>query len=580
MQRSPRKDNALAQLDQMAAALDASGDVMYEWDLATDSLVWLGRSSSLFGLDDKVVPVSGETYHNRINPEDLPARMRNLTDHFAGEAYYDCEYRVRDGSGNFQWVHDRGAVEVSTTGAPTRLTGVLRPVTIRKQAEARLEYLASYDELSGHFNKLRLRESLDFSLEQSIRYKYEGAFLAVGVDHLGMINTAYGFEAGDSILVEVGERLDKCIRGADIVGRLGGDRFGVIMSVASNEEADAIADRILQTVRETPFEVNEQRIYVTVSIGQVFFPEQTKTSFDAFAKAESALLGAKSNGRDCVKPYKLTIEQCENYRTSMVIGEEVKLALKEDRLALAYQPIVNADTHEMVLVEALLRMYDRNGDIVPAGVFIPVVEQLGMMRVIDRRVLELALQDLAANPDITMALNISGLTASDRGWLRALSSRVKARPDLAERLIVEITETAALHDLEESARFVSSVRQLGCKVAIDDFGAGYTTFRHLKTLTVDIIKIDGSFISGILENEENQIFVRNLLSLAKALNHTTIAEFVETAEEAEFLAREGVDLLQGYHFGKPEISPDWLEKNSKQSELKVVSAQGKAAIPA
>ncbi|WP_085907414.1 putative bifunctional diguanylate cyclase/phosphodiesterase [Kiloniella majae] len=563
MLRSARDNNIdLSLLDQMTTALESSGDVMYEWDLATDSLLWLGRAASLFGLEDNLIPATGETYHNRINPEDLPARMRNLTDHFAGEAYYDCEYRIRDGAGNFQWVHDRGAVDVSTTGAPTRLTGVLRPVTVKKQAEARLEYLASYDELSGHFNKLRLRESLDFSLEQAIRYSNVGAFLAVGVDHLGMINTAYGFEAGDAVLVEVGERLDKSIRGADIVGRLGGDRFGVIMSVASHEEADAIADRILQTVRETPFEINNERIYVTVSVGFVDFPEQTKTSFDAFAKAESALLDAKSNGRDCVKPYKLTTEQCENYRTSMIIGEEVKLALKEDRIALAYQPIVDSESHELVLVEALLRMFDRDGKVVPAGRFIPIVEQLGMMRVIDRRVLELALEDLARYPNITMSLNISGLTASDRSWLRALSSRVKSRPDIAKRLIVEITETAALHDLEESARFVSAVRQLGCKVAIDDFGAGYTTFRHLKTLTVDIIKIDGSFIAGILDNEENQIFVRNLLGLAKALNHTTIAEFVETAEEAAFLSREGIDLLQGFYFGKPEINPDWLVENT------------------
>ncbi|WP_085900949.1 putative bifunctional diguanylate cyclase/phosphodiesterase [Kiloniella majae] len=563
MLRSARDNNIdLSLLDQMTTALESSGDVMYEWDLATDSLLWLGRAASLFGLEDNLIPATGETYHNRINPEDLPARMRNLTDHFAGEAYYDCEYRIRDGAGNFQWVHDRGAVDVSTTGAPTRLTGVLRPVTVKKQAEARLEYLASYDELSGHFNKLRLRESLDFSLEQAIRYSNVGAFLAVGVDHLGMINTAYGFEAGDAVLVEVGERLDKSIRGADIVGRLGGDRFGVIMSVASHEEADAIADRILQTVRETPFEINNERIYVTVSVGFVDFPEQTKTSFDAFAKAESALLDAKSNGRDCVKPYKLTTEQCENYRTSMIIGEEVKLALKEDRIALAYQPIVDSESHELVLVEALLRMFDRDGKVVPAGRFIPVVEQLGMMRVIDRRVLELALEDLARYPNITMSLNISGLTASDRSWLRALSSRVKSRPDIAKRLIVEITETAALHDLEESARFVSAVRQLGCKVAIDDFGAGYTTFRHLKTLTVDIIKIDGSFIAGILDNEENQIFVRNLLGLAKALNHTTIAEFVETAEEAAFLSREGIDLLQGFYFGKPEINPGWLVENT------------------
>ncbi len=250
-------------------------------------------------------------------------------------------------------------------------------------------------------------------------------------------------------------------------------------------------------------------------------------------------------------------EQRRSYRANMELGEQVTEAIKDERLVFAYQPIVDAVSHEVRYHECLLRMYSPDGELIPAGQFVPVVERLGLMRALDRRALDLTLRDLEANPDVTLAFNISGVTAADRGWLRTLIARLKDRSDLASRLIVEITETAALHDLEDSARFVSIIRDLGCRVAVDDFGAGYTTFRHLKALPVDVVKIDGSFVRNLADNKENQLFIRNLLSLARAFNLVTIAECVENLEDAEILASEGVDLLQGYYFGKPDVAPAW-----------------------
>jgi EAL domain-containing protein (putative c-di-GMP-specific phosphodiesterase class I) len=197
---------------------------------------------------------------------------------------------------------------------------------------------------------------------------------------------------------------------------------------------------------------------------------------------------------------------------------------------------------------------------------------LGLIRAIDRHGLDLALGDLENHPDIHLAMNISGLTAADRSWLRALTMHLKDRRDLAERLIIEITETAALHDIEETARFVSAVRDLGCRVAVDDFGAGYTTFQHLKSLTVDVVKVDGSFVKGIRDSEENQLFLRNLLSLARSFGLDTVAECVESAEDAEYLMREGVDLLQGYYFGKPTTKPAWRTRHAADRAKVAVSA--------
>jgi len=555
-----------ADLERLRAALEASGDLIYDWDLATDSLTWVGRTSAIFGPQPGATPGSGDVFNGRVNPQDLPGRMQALSEHFAGGQVYDVEYRVRAGDGSFHWVHDRGAVQLSGNGTPTRVCGALRLVTQRREQQTRLEHLANYDELTGHYNKLRLREALDYALAYGQRYDHPGAFLAVGVDQLDRINMAYGPEAGDAVLIAVGQCLDDSLRATDVIGRLGSDRFGVVLSVCSAEDAAHIAERITDSVRERNIPIGDGKVHATVSVGVVHFPDQAKTGFDAIAKAEAALLKAKSAGRDCVQPYQMSEEQRRGHRASIELGEQVAAALKDDRLAFAFQPVVDATTHEVRYHECLLRMILPNGEVMAAGRFVPVVERLGLMRALDRRALELAIAELEAQPGIILAFNISGVTAADRGWLRSLVSKLKDREELASRLIVEITETAALHDLEDSARFVSVVRDLGCQVAVDDFGAGYTTFRHLKTLTVDVVKIDGSFVRDLSRSKENQLFIRNLLSLARSFNLVTVAEFVENLEDAKILADEGVDLLQGYYFGKPALTPPWR-------------AQGAPAIP-
>ncbi|MGF1611430.1 MAG: putative bifunctional diguanylate cyclase/phosphodiesterase [Kiloniellales bacterium] len=555
-------DSGLAQLARLQAAIVASGDVTYCWDFASDALQWEGSTLRLFDGQAGDWPKTADAFHMRINPEDLPLRMRALSAHLSVAAPYDCEYRVRDYRGAFQWVHDRGAIVLSPNGTPLRFVGMLRLVNQRKEHEARLEYLATFDDLTGHYNKLRLREALDQALAQSLRAGLPGAFLVIGMDQMGMINTAYGHEAGDAVLVAISQRLDRCLRANDIVGRLGSDRFGVLLANCSEEQATIAAERILQAIRQTPIQLKAGKLWVTASASLVLFPENAKTSFDVIVKAEGALLQAKAAGRDCVRPYCMTEEQRQSYRTNMSVGEQVKLALRENRLIFAYQPVVDAERREVSFYECLLRIRGADGELIPAARFIPHVEQLGLMRTIDRHALDLAMAELERHPEITLAINISGLTAADRSWLRALIGRLKGRPEVARRLIVEITETAALHDIEDSARFVTAVRNLGCRVAVDDFGAGYTTFKHLKSLTVDVVKIDGSFVRDISNSPENQLFIRNLLSLAKSFGLSTVAEFVESEADARYLAQEGVDFLQGHYFGKPQVSPAWRRDSS------------------
>ena len=229
----------------------------------------------------------------------------------------------------------------------------------------------------------------------------------------------------------------------------------------------------------------------------------------------------------------------------------VKAALRQDRLLIAFQPVVCAATGRVDYFECLLRMRDEHGNIVRGADFITTVEQLGLIGLIDRFVLEKAVEELGTDPEVTLGFNVSGLTACDRPWLRSLMSRLRDRPDLGARLVVEITETAALYDIEETARFVEALRHAGCRVALDDFGAGHTSLRHLQALAVDIVKIDGSFVQNLADSPENQVFLRHLVGLTKSFGLSTVAECVESAEDAELLRAEGSGDLQGFYLGAP-----------------------------
>ncbi|MGO1120390.1 putative bifunctional diguanylate cyclase/phosphodiesterase [Rhodovibrionaceae bacterium A322] len=557
------------------AAIESSGDLVYEWNLASDDLEFGGAATDFFGQDESAIPQTSDSYNALIHPEDQPRRLHALNRHFASATEYDCEYRIVGERGSEHWVHDRGAVEFGPDGKPVCLRGLLRKVTQRKENEARLERLANFDDLTGRASMMRLQTVLDQALVDSLRHQRQGCFMVLGVDAMDRINSAFGTNVGDSVLREVGQRLEGCLRPTDTVGRLGGDRFGLVLSDYTPGEAQQVGETILARLRELAINTKSGAIHTTASLGLVFFPEQTTSSVDATAKAEGAMANAKILGRDCVSVCQISEKSREGFRASMAMGEAVKLALDDQRLMLAYQPVVNAHSREILYYECLIRMRDESGELVPAGRFIPAVENLGLMRVIDNRVLELTLEALDRYPGIKLAMNISGHTASDRSWLRTLVKALRGKPDMASRLIVEITETTALHDLDDTARFVNAVRNLGCQVAIDDFGAGYTTFRHFKSFHVDIVKIDGAFVGSIMESQENQLFIRNLLSLAHAYSMQTVAECVEQDDEANFLAAEGVDLLQGYFFGRPELEPKgWQAKEEPVDvESRVVQLQ-------
>ncbi len=242
----------------------------------------------------------------------------------------------------------------------------------------------------------------------------------------------------------------------------------------------------------------------------------------------------------------------------LAIEEMLHTALSQDRFVFAFQPVVCAASGKTDYFECLLRMRDDNGGLVACGDFIAAAEETGLIGLIDRHVMKQAVNELDANSAVRLGFNVSGRTACDRPWLRSLIALLRRRPDCASRLVIEITETAALDDIGELAHFVDALRCAGCRVALDDFGAGHTSLRHLQALDVDIVKIDGAFVRSLEGRRENRIILRHLLGLTRGFGFATVAECVETPEEAALLREEGVGFLQGYHFGRPTIERPWL----------------------
>jgi diguanylate cyclase (GGDEF)-like protein len=440
-----------------------------------------------------------------------------------------------------------------------RLAAIPEPAASLRDRHSRLDDLVNYDELTGHYNRSRLREAVDRTIAADQRRPNAAAFLAVGIDNMNAINQKLGRAAADTVLVEIGRRLDDCLRVSDTIGRLGGDRYGIVLPQCPDEHVPTAAEKILHSVRSTPIVTERGSVVATVSIGIASFCDRGSTSYEVMTRAEAALADAKRTGRDCHIHFRTSEDQRERERRCAAIGDAVQAALRQDRVTLAFQPVVSAATGEVDYYECLLRLRDGTGEFLSAGEFIQEIERFGYIRLIDRHILDVVLAVSTAHPDVTLGFNISALTTADRSWLRSLTSRLRTRPDLASRLVVEITETAALYDIEESARFVSALRRAGCRVALDDFGAGHTSLQHLQSLPVDMVKIDRSLIRDITSSGESRVLLRHLLGLARSFGFSTIAEWVESEGEAEILRREGVGFLQGHHYGMAELAPPWLK---------------------
>lgn len=567
-------------LDHLSHTLTDNGLIAYIWNIDQDVFEWQGNLQTLLGLEDDQHPQNSTHFQSLINPQDVPQRLAVLhnavTDMEASadqKAHFTAPYRIRRSNGMQLDVQESATLHRDEKTGDRMLCGFMRvsdPAqftqslgrAMMQPAAQPLSY-TSVDAASvpegRHAIIQKIHEWGDCGADGT-KGAASGYLLVVGIDRLAMFNEAFGAQFTDELIEKTGHRLQRMVAEHGMVARIDGDVFALLFHDAAHSEMAAVAHYILNAFYERPLHTARGPIGIGISMGGILVRQRSNDAGDLIAKAEMAMRAAKERGRGRFVSYNEIAGEGQSTRLILQSGDAFMAALKDNRVKLAFQPVVHSQTSAVSFHESLIRFIDEEGKIHSAGQFIPAIEKLGLTRLVDRHALQMALQELAAYPELSLSVNVSNLTLTDPDWLRGLVTALRDRPQMASRLIIEITESAAMYDLDKTTRIVRTLRDMGCRVALDDFGSGYTAFSQLKQLDIDIVKIDKSFIRNISE-KENHIFVQTLQALAEGVNIETVGEGAETMSEARMLAKDGVNHIQGYAFGFPSVERVWLPKD-------------------
>jgi len=554
-----------AEMERIRRAMEASGEAAYHWNIETDDIAWSANAGEILGCQPSQL-VSGRSFAAFLDADNLTSRydtvMRTPRADAGTGIAFRIEYLFRP-EGRMApagvWIEDHGKWFGGRDGRPVDVYGTVRRIDDRHKRDQHLSFLGNCDPLTGMMNRGRMAEALGEAMTVAGRDGTSCAFLIAAINNLAVVNEAYGFEVADEVIVNMGRRLRQVVRTGDAIARYSGAKFGLILNHSGEEEVSAAVDRFLGAARESVIETAHGPVWALLSVGGLVLPKHAADANTAMARAEEALTEARKLPSDGYVIYRPSQQRTEERKLNARSATEIVRCLKEDRFKLAFQPIVAAATGEPAFHEALLRMTDSAGETIAAAHLIPIAEKLGLVRLIDRAVLQMAIATLQKHPSARLSLNISGTTAADPRWYPQITGILAGNKGVTSRLIIEITETVALSDLHETRQFVEQLRDLGCSVAVDDFGAGYTSFRNLRALPIDILKIDGSFCRDLKDNADNRYFVRSLIDLARTFNLKTVAEWVGSEEDADLLREWQIDFLQGNMFGEASLKAPWRE---------------------
>jgi diguanylate cyclase (GGDEF)-like protein len=532
--------------------LNSIGAVIYDWDLVTDRIVWGANVKDVLGELPESAIETGDAFADLVADNSQASRFDAIlhSGRQASEegAPYRAQYGLIAQGREPIAVEDFGRWFADASGRPARAHGVVRIIADPTARDGRSE-AARRDPLTGAYGRGRLIEHINAQCADLTRRSSQFAVLIVGIDRLTALNERYGSDVADEAIVTVARRLYDCVRTTDVVARYLGGRFAVVLDACDAEQCVVLGRRILQSTSKAPTRVAEHDVKISLRIGAALAPKHGRSAQALLQRAEEAYeLACRSGGGVTIFAPALATRNAETRVSS--VSDDIVAALNERRVVLAYQPVAPALADRPGYYEALLRIRDGGGAFVGPSAIIPIAERVGLIAQLDQRVLEIALKRMNGEPELRLAVNVSPATLREPDWIVHFANALAAHPGASKRLIVEVTESQAIADLEQTSRLFEEIRRLGVKVAMDDFGAGHTSFRNLRRLGVDIIKIDGAFVQNIARSADDRFFVRTLLELARNLGVETVAEWVEDAEAARILIDWGVDYLQGHHFGE------------------------------
>jgi len=428
-------------------------------------------------------------------------------------------------------------------------------VSALNERDKKLWQMANHDPLTGLINRHRFSELLDEELERAAADGTKSALLFIDLDQFKYVNDTVGHTAGDRLLKSVADRLKDGVREMDVVSRFGGDEFVVLLSDVSRKDVESVCDELVQGMREYCFVEGGDSFTIPCSIGVTLFGDDRCTPADLLAQADMACHYAKARGRNRFHIYTTSGAEMRHMVAEVSWSQQIQAALREGLFVLHYQPIVDVRSGEPVFYEVLLRMQPAHRKLILPSAFLPAANRFGLMVEIDEWVIRNALEELAKfraeHGDIRFTLNVSGNIFETPHLFQCFEDSLKKNDVPLDTVVLEITEQVAVANMGNAGKQIAELSSLGFKFAIDDFGAGYSSYNYLKTLPVDYIKIDGAFINELAGDDIDQAIVSSISQIAQATDKKTVAEHVGDYRTFDVLRDLGVDYAQGYFLGKP-----------------------------
>jgi diguanylate cyclase (GGDEF)-like protein/PAS domain S-box-containing protein len=488
------------------------------------------------------------------DPDDVDLDAGRMLELLNGQIQtYQIEKRYRHAWGHRVWVLLSVSLVRDDEGRPLHLIAQVQDISERKELEGRLEHLVDHDYLTALFNGRRFEQALAQETKSAARYGDGGAVLLLDLDHFKDINDQFGHKAGDDLLKTVAAALRNRIRETDVLARLGGDEFGIILPQVDAEQAEVVADGIVKALRRQTAMLAHQQIPITASIGVALF--DGSTNVEILAAADLAMYEAKEAGRNRFALYRPPADRQPRVSSRLAEAERIHRALSQNQLELHCQPILDLASNRVSRYELLIRLRTDDGALLPPSAFLYVAERFGTILSIDSWVVQqavalLAAQSAAGRP-VTLHLNVSGKSMADPQLVAVIDRALAGARINPGRLVFELSETAAMGNIDHAKKFATELRSRGCGFALDDFGSGFGSFHYLKHLPVDYLKVDGDFIRGFGTNTGDQLVVEAIVRIAKGMGKKTLAECVTSREMVDGLRRSGIDYAQGFYIGVP-----------------------------
>jgi len=551
-----RRDSDLAS-DIMSNATE--GIVVYDRELRCQ--VWNRFMEQLTGLPAQEVlgkrasdffPVLGEQPIDDVLNRVLKGETVSLS-----ETSYMVPGTERQG-----WISASYRPQHDTKGNVTGIIGKVVDLTERKRAEQQMEYQSYHDALTGLANRRLFQEHLSLAIALAQRKRRPVSVLFLDLDHFKVVNDSLGHTLGDALLREIATRLRSSVREGDVVARVGGDEFTIVLQeLEKKEDAAAMAQRVLRVIAE-PIEIDGQRLYITASIGITVYPDDGEDAETLLKNADNAMYRAKAVGRNCYEMS--TQELSRSMQERLTLESGLHQAMERNEFEVYYQPQIDVRTMRIVGMEALLRWRHPERGLLLPGSFLSVAEERGFIVLIGDWVLRTALNQVRAFrdlgfPDFRVAVNLSARQFRELSLVDGIESAVKqARVD-PRLLELEITESVAMENLDLTFKVLERLRRTGISIAIDDFGMGHSSLSYLKRFPIDCLKIDRNFVEDLPDRFEDAAIVRSVIELAQGLNLRVVAEGVETKPQLDFLKEHGCREVQGFYFGFPVPAPQFQE---------------------